>query len=181
MRVEDYDYTTLATNQPNYNEAMTTNFLVSFKKFPGLTYFAQNVTIPSVSVNGIRTPFQNQRTYMPDNQIDFGQLTITFIVDEDFANYDTLFQEFLNQEKGKGSVQTLLHDLTVIRYSSNKVPISAFKFANASLTNLGSINYSTTGSESDLIVCDVSFNVTRMEIEVLRKANKKDGELNCNP
>lgn len=164
----------------NYNLAFVTNWQCSFKDFPDLVYFAQNVTIPSLSVNGIQTPYKNQRTFMPDNRIDFGQLTITFLVDEDFNNYDTLIKEFFLQEKapdGRPKMKEVFHDLTVTRLSSNNVPIARFIFSGCTLTNVGSISYNTTGSDPDLVVCDASFNVTRMEIENLRKSNKRDNEV----
>lgn len=164
----------------NYNLAFVTNWQCTFASFPDLVYFAQNVTIPSVTVNGIITPFKNQRTFMPDNRIDFGQLTITFLVDEDFNNYDRLFKEFLLQEKapdGKPKIKEVFHDLTVTRLSANNVPIASFKFTGCTLNNIGSINYNTTGNDPDLVVCDVSFNITRMEIVNLRKSNLKDNEV----
>jgi hypothetical protein len=170
-------------NLKNYNEALTTSWELVFNKFPDLIYFAQSVTIPSVTVDGIKTSFQNQRMYLPDNQIDYGQLNISFIVDEDFENYDAILEEFKRQEtagKGNGNkIREILHDLTVIRYSSNKVPIAVFKFTDASLTNLGSINYTSTGAEAEIIICDVSFNVSQMYIQRFRKSNILDGTIEC--
>lgn len=180
---DDIKFYNLAQNLPNYNEALTTNWQVVFNKFPGIIYFAQSVTIPSITVNGIRTTYKNQRMFAPDNQIDYGQLTITFIVDEDFENYDALFKEFLVQEKaekGNGNnLRELLHDMSVIRMSSNKVPTAVFKFTDVSLTTLGSINYTSTGAESDVIICDASFNITQMQVHSFRKSNLLDGKLKC--
>ncbi len=165
----------------NYNNALTTNWQVTFHKFEALQYFAQNVTIPSLNVDGIPVTYKNTRAYLPDNKIEFGQLTVSFVVDEDFVNYDRLFREFLLQEtasKDRGrKIDEVLHDLTVTRLSSNNVPIARFNFKGCSLTSLGSINYTTTGNDPDIALCDVSFNVTRMEIENLRKSNIKDDEV----
>lgn len=165
----------------NYNTALVTNWQVSFHKFFELEYFAQSVIIPSLSVSGIPVDYRNRRAMMPDNKIDFGQLTISFIVDEDFKNYDRLFQEFMLQEvasRGQGmKIEEVLHDLTVTRLSSNNVPIARFNFKGCSLTSLGSINYVTNGNDSDQVLCDVSFNVSRMEIENLRKSNLRDDEV----
>ena len=57
--------------------------------------------------------------------------------------------------------------------------IYAFKFTDASLTNLGSINYTSTGAEAEIIICDVSFNVTQMYIQRFRKSNILDGNIEC--
>lgn len=171
-----------AQNLPNYNEALTTNWQLVFSKFPEIDYFAQSVTIPSISVSGTRTNFKNQRMFSPDNLIDFGQLTVTFTVDEDFNNYDALLREFFNQEKntdGTNKIRDLLHDVSVIRMSSNKVPIATFKFTDASLNSLGSINYTSTGAEPDILVCDATFNVTQMYIIPYRNSNNLDGTLTC--
>lgn len=180
---QDREIYNQAQNLQNYNEALSTNWQLVFNKFPGIIYFAQSVTIPDVTVNGIRIAHKNQRMFAPDNLIEYGQLTVTFIIDEDFENYDALLKEFQVQEKatkGNGdNIREILHDLSVIRLSSNKVPIAVFKFTDASLTSLGSINYTSTNSEADLIVCDVSFNITQMYVERLRKSNLLDGTLKC--
>lgn len=170
-------------NLKNYNEALVTNWQLVFESFPGIDYFAQSVTIPSITVDGIRVPHKNQRMFVPDNLIEYGQLTVTFIIDEDFENYDILLEEFRKQEKatqGNGNnIRELLHDVSVIRYSSNKVPIAVFKFRDASLTNLGSINYTSTVSEAEVILCDISLNITDMVVERFRKSNELDGTLKC--
>ena len=168
-------------NLANLNEAFVTSWQMVCNDFPEIVYFAQNVTVPSISISFVPVPFRNQLAKYPDNKIEFGSLTVTFIVDEDFNNYDKLFKEFLKietAEDGQGSnIRSVLHDITVTRLSSNNVPIARFIFTDCSLADIGSINYTTTGSEPDVAVCDVSFNVTRMEIENLRKANKLDGML----
>lgn len=173
-----------AQSLKNYNEAFSSSFELVINRFPELLYFVTSVTLPSVTVDGVRTTFKNQRTFYSDNVIEYGQLILTFQVDEDFENYDALFKEFKLQEKASegngGNIKEILHDLTLIRLSSNKVPIALIKFTDASLTSLGSINYTTTSSEADIIICDITFNVTEMVIEPLRKSNLLDGSLTCN-
>lgn len=179
---DENDYS-LSTNLENYNEAFLTSWKFVCNKFPDLVYFAQLVTIPSISVSGIKLHYKNQNTTLPDNVIDFGQLIISFIVDEDFNNYDRLIGEFFKQERaptGEGSIRKILHDITVIRLSSNNVPIAQFDFKDCALNNVGSISYTSTGTEPDLAICDVSFSITRMNITNLRKSNLLDGYLEDN-
>ena len=176
---ENDDYSR-SSNLDNYNEAYVTSWKFVCNKFPDLVYFAQLVTIPSINVSGIKVHYKNQNTTLPDNVIDFGQLIISFIVDEDFNNYDRLISEFFKQERapnGEGRIQKVLHDITVMRLSSNNVPIAQFDFKDCALQNVGSISYTSTGTEPDLAICDVTFSITRMSITNLRKSNRLDGYL----
>lgn len=152
----------------NYNPALISSWIISFAKIPEIVYFAQNVTLPSVSVDAIPVPFKNFRNPIPDNTIVWGDITISFIIDEEFINYDRLIKEFLLQEKATdgnaNNHNELFSDMTVTRMSSNNRELSKFVLKNISLNSLGSINFNSNSTDPDSIFCDATFSVGRMEI-----------------
>lgn len=157
----------------NYNNALTTSWIVTFHHLPNLQYFCQSLTLPSMNVDYIPVNFRNYTGKVPDNKINFGDLVLTFIVDEDYVNYDSLMDELFLQEDSSQEMtynNTVLHDITVTRLSSNNVPIARYHLEACSLNSLAGLNYSTTQSDPDLVVCDASFSVTRMVVEKLRKS-----------
>ena len=76
----------------------STNFLsplgykFTIKKMPTVNFFAQAVAIPSVTVGElpIPTPFST-KIQLPGDLVTFGDLVVTFRVDEDMANYLEVF------------------------------------------------------------------------------------------
>lgn len=162
-------------NLDNYNPSYATSWIMSAGAIPEMDYFIQNVTIPSITVDTIIAPYKNYEVKLADNRISFSDLVITFVIDEDFNNYDKMIERFLLNEmasRGKGNdYKEVLNKITLTRLSANNVPIARFHFNDCVLNSLGSITYTSMGSEPDLLVCDASFSVNRMEIERIGKSN----------
>ena len=79
----------------------TTNFLsplgakFTIKKLPTVNFFVQRVAIPSLTVGEfpIGTPF-SAKLQMPGDLVTFGDLVITFRVDENMDNYTLSIARF---------------------------------------------------------------------------------------
>ena len=83
-------------NKPNTNIAIPTNFLFSFRKLPTLTYFIQEFTLPECGAEPIGTEFMFGPTIkFPKSSFGFGSLTIKFLINEDFSNYNSIVQWIL--------------------------------------------------------------------------------------
>ena len=82
----------MAGTQPTNNNFLSqvgAKFVI--KKMPNVNYFIQNVSLPSVDVGQVEvaTPFSN-RIKMPGDLVTYGDLVISFRVDEDLNNYNEL-------------------------------------------------------------------------------------------
>ena len=71
----------------NYNNALSTSFKFVIDIIPSLTYFAQSVTIPTLTVDSIETKIRNYRAKLPDNHMVMDDLMLQFLVDEDYYNF----------------------------------------------------------------------------------------------
>lgn len=79
-------------NQPsNKNFLSPFGFKFSIKKTPTTNWFVQTINLPSVGINKtvIPNPFVN--IPVTGDHLDYGELTVTFRVDEDMKNYMELY------------------------------------------------------------------------------------------
>ncbi|MEG1299132.1 MAG: hypothetical protein RSC93_00315 [Erysipelotrichaceae bacterium] len=145
----------------NYNNALSTSFKFVIDIIPSLTYFAQSVTIPTLTVDSIETKIRNYRAKLPDNHMVMDDLMLQFLVDEDYYNYDKIRLWMLKcvkaQEDDDGSIGELLSDVYVSRLDSNKKEIAKFVFKGAFPSMLGSLNLASNVADADIIVSDITF------------------------
>lgn len=78
----------LPTNK-NFLSPLGFNF--SIFKTPGVNFFVQSASIPSLNIGRaeINTPFNTLK--YPGDKIDYGDMNITFRVDEELRNYYELY------------------------------------------------------------------------------------------
>ena len=79
-------------NQPtNLNQLNVVSFETNFLRIPGVNYFCQRINIPGISLSSsvISTPFAN--IPIEGDVLEFEDLSIGFIVDEDMQNYLELY------------------------------------------------------------------------------------------
>ena len=79
-------------NQPtNINQLNVVSFATNFLRMPGINYFCQRVNIPGISLaNTIQaTPFSN--IPIEGDVLEYEDLSIAFIVDEDMTNYQQIY------------------------------------------------------------------------------------------
>ena len=150
----------------NFNDALQTSFVFKMAKSPLLTYSTQNVTFPSISVNDIPVNYKNYNGYVPSNTIQYEPLNLSFVVDENFINYDYLYKQLLiySQKPQSGNISEVFDELHVFRLNSAKKPIADIVFHNTFCTNLSSIDYNTNSSTDDMIICNATFRYQTFDI-----------------
>jgi hypothetical protein len=75
-------------NQPsNINFLGQNGFRFSIKRLPGVNYFCQGVSIPSISMTAIESPTPFATVPRPGDRLSYEPLVIRFKVDEDLRNY----------------------------------------------------------------------------------------------
>tara|TARA_Y100000593_G_scaffold54218_1_gene101377 strand:+ start:10223 stop:10735 length:513 start_codon:yes stop_codon:yes gene_type:complete len=85
----------------NYNLLSPVSFKFQINKTPMLNYFCQGASIPGLTLGETArvTPFVDYA--MPGDKVTFDDLTISFLVDEDLANYT----EIVNWIKNLGNTE----------------------------------------------------------------------------
>lgn len=146
----------------NKNFLSPLGFKFNIYKTPGVNYFVQAAAIPSLNIGRVEqgTPFS--RLKFPGDKLDYGDLNITFRVDEELRNYYELYNwmtgmgkpENFDQYKTLATApqgQGIYSDATLVVLSSAKNPIVEISFRNLYPVSLSEINFNTQLNDVDYI------------------------------
>ena len=159
---------------------MITNYLspISFKividRLPNVEFFTQRVQIPGLSTGAPQQVSPLHNIYRTPDRIEYAELDLSFIVDEDMKNYKEILawlegmgtpessDQRLNLEKSKyGSIS----DISIIVENSNRNLNQKFTFTECFPISLSGIELNVTGTDVIYPECSVSMRYTNMRLE----------------
>ena len=168
------------TDVENRNFLSPTGFKFVLKRSPKVAFFCNEINIPDLTLGISNQPTRLGRNIpQPGNNVDFGDLNLRFIVDEDLGNY----MEIQRWIRGLGYPESLkeFHDLEDSRiintnyindnqdiYSDgtlqvlNSSMISNFQvfFRDLFPYSLGTLTFDATATDIQYFTADVSFKYT---------------------
>ena len=163
----------MATTLPivPFNRSFLSNNKFDFvlKRIPNFTFLVQGVNLPGLTLqsSSINTPFS--AVSIPGNQITFGSLSLTFMVDEDMQSWYELYNWIvqLGNPKGynkvgtltgkSGSVTSTTSDATLYVKTNSNNPNFQFNFIDVYPTELGEMSFATTDNQ-EFITSTATFN-----------------------
>jgi len=150
------------------------SFVVSIDRLPHVEFFTQKVSIPDVSGSPQQLNTPLGLIYDSPSQLQYSDLDITFIVDEDMKNY----LEILNWMEGMGSPNNqeqyqklkksdegIQSDITVIVNNNHQNPNIQFKFKDCFPVSVSSIPLDITTSEANITECTATFRYTNFTVD----------------
>ena len=155
-------------NQPtNINQLNVVSFATNFLRMPGINYFCQRVNIPGMSLaNTVQaTPFAN--IPIEGDVLEFEDLSISFIVDEDMQNYLELYnwlhalgfpERYAQYDNQTG--KDIKSDVNIIIHTNKSNPNYSIVFKDVFPIQLGVINFDTNNTDLEPIVVDATFKYT---------------------
>ena len=174
----------------NRNFLSPVGFKFSLKRSPAAAFFCNQANIPSIDLGIAEQPSYLRNIPLPGDKIDFGDLNLRFLVDEDLVNYMEIqnwirglgFPDNLNQYKdlkqenilgpmGKAT-DDVTSDGTLQILSSNLVPKFQVVFEDLFPYNLSTVTFDATDTDIEYFTADVSFkytiyNITDLENNLL--------------
>ena len=161
----------------NRNFLSPVGFKFSLKRAPGVAFFCNQANIPSMDLGIAEQPSYLRNIPVPGDKIQFGDLTITFLVDEDLVNYMEIqkwirglgfpenideFSEMANEAiiGPQGKFQDIFSDGTLQILSSNNVPRYQVVFKELWPYTLSTIDFDATDTDVEYFTADVSFKYT---------------------
>jgi len=177
-------------NQPTNKSFLSPlGFKFTIKKTPHINYFVQSVSLPSITLGRSEIPTPFIKLPLAGDHLDFGELTVTYKVDESLKNYLEIynwmiaigfpdsFDQFKTIDaarKGKntGSVQPMTgqgiySDVTLTVLSSAMNPIHNITYYNAFPTSISELQFTTTDSDVNYLTSTVTFSYQKFTIETL--------------
>ena len=154
-------------NQPtNLNQLNVVSFESNFLRMPNINYFCQRVGIPGITLSNtiLSTPFAN--IPIEGDVLEFEDLTIGFIVDEDMQNYLELYnwlqslgfpEKFPQYDNETSSLKS---DVNVLIHTNKSNPNYSIVFKDVFPVSLGAISFDTNATSLDPIVIDATFKYT---------------------
>ena len=175
----------------NRNFLSPVGFKFSLKRAPGVAFFCNQANIPSMDLGIAEQPTYLRNIPTPGDKIQFGDLTLRFLVDEDLVNYMELqrwirglgypedMDEFRKLESeavlpsnfGQAG-DNIYSDGTLQILSSNLVPSFQVVFNDLFPYTLSTVTFDATDTDIEYFTADVSFkytiyNLTDMENNLL--------------
>ena len=170
--------TVLTRTPENTNFIQPTKFLLTFDRMGSAQYFCQEVNLPGVSMPQapLTSPLHNWS--VAGLNIQFEELRVSFIIDEDALAWRNLYNWFLaisspesfdernyfsdiqnvnkTSDRRNFAVRTY-SDATLTFLSNLNNPVLRVQFINAFPTSLSGINFDTKLSADEILTSDASF------------------------
>ena len=164
-------------------------FKFVIKKTPNVNYFVQSVSLPSITLNRVDVPNPFIKIPLPGDHLDFGELTLTFKVDEDLKNYLEIYNwmigmgfpddfdqykdvDVIRGGKNTGNVDRMsgggiYSDATLSILSSAMNVNHNVTFIDAFPTALQELQFLTTDTDVNYLTATVSFTYRKFTIVTL--------------
>ena len=163
----------------NRNFLSPIGFKFSLKRSPGVAYFCNEANIPDMSLSIAEQPTYLRNIPLPGDKIEFGDLNLRFMVDEDLTNY----MEIQNWIRGLGYPEAIsqyseLEDKAYIKQtfgnkrqdvysdgtlqilSNNLVPKFQVLFDDLFPYSLSTVTFDATDTDIEYFTAEVSFKYT---------------------
>ena len=166
----------------NRNFLAPVGFKFTLKRSPAAAFFCNQANIPDISLGIAEQPTYLRDIPIPGDKIQFGDLNISFLVDEDLTNFmeiqnwirglgypETLKQFDELEEKGQlndafgqyaQSGDDIYSDGTLQILSSNLVPQFNVTFNDLFPYSLSTLSFDARDTDIEYFTADVSFKYT---------------------
>lgn len=175
--------TTNFRSQPtNLNDLKENAFSFSLSKAPTTTYKVTGVILPGLTGQGISMGNPLSKIQIPGDELNYDNLNIRFIVDEDMQNWRELhtWMTQLYTAKNSADLTTLkadtitgsnlgggTTDATLTIRTNKQNPNIRFKFQEVFPLSIGSLSFNSTVTDENILECDAVFAYTIFDVDIL--------------
>lgn len=160
---EGLDFNPLNQENETTNAMLSTNFKLTFQRIPNMTFWCTQVNIPEISVGEISIPTRVMPIHVPGSSVSLSQLNLTFILDEEFANWNEVYRwmrgttPFEDFEDIIRNENNYFSDATIHCLNSAKRPNMRFTFRRVFPTTLAGFELSSALTDPDPVTISASF------------------------
>jgi hypothetical protein len=171
-----YDFSTISEDVKNryperINALLPTYYRFSINRLPNTMYFCQTASVPTITMSEVLMPTPFMAIKNP-SKLDFDELSITFVVDEEMKNWLEIFNwmrsttNVENYEEFK-PINTHLSTANLVILNSTKNPKINVTFEGLYPRTLGSIDFSSTVIDPEPLQCTATFAYRNYNIEIM--------------
>lgn len=165
-----------AIASPNQSFLSQIGFQFSVKKLPTVNFFVTKAMLPGLTIEHpeVKTPFAT--LHRAGDHLTYGDLQITFKVDEDMQNWMELYNWMIGIGKPKNFEQRqnlinknpigegLYSDGQLVILSNARNPNVFFNFQDMIPSDLSPIDLDSTASDVEFVECTVGFKYTSFSV-----------------
>lgn len=173
-----------ATQPDNMSFLSPTGFRFQIQKMPHVNYFCTSANIPDIGLGQLEVNNTFIRIPVPGDKLTFGQLNLTFQVDEDMRNFREIYdwmtalgfpdnfaqrktlQRALQENATNTSRQ--LSDASLIITTAQYKPNIDIKFVDCYPVNLGALEFNTTSTDIEYLQGTVTFAYRKYELTTIK-------------
>ena len=166
----------------NLNPLSPNGFNFSITKLPGVSFFCQRVTIPSISLASIDRPTPFINTPIPGEIMSFSELSVQFLIDDKMENYKAIFNwmvalgypesnsqysNYMNTQQGTvySELAKNYSDASVSVLDAQNNPTNAFKFYDLFPISLDPIQFEATAMDVNYVIGSATFKYSYFTID----------------
>lgn len=159
----------------NMNFLSPLNFKFQLKRAPALNFFCQKVNLPGITLPSVSSPTPILDVPYPGDQLLYNDLTVSFKVDENLANYLEIhnwmralarLDDYTNlSSKPVYTGEGVTSDISLMLLTSYKNPNFEINFESAFPTSLSGLDFITTAEDVDYLEAEVVFKYLKYELK----------------
>lgn len=146
-----------------YNVINNVNFKFEIQRSPNVTYFTQDLILPSIQIDAPNFPMPLRDFQLPGSKPIFDNLNLNFLVDADLANYIEIYSWLMDAVKTE-DVSKWYSDATLHILTSNMNPKFQIRFYNMHPVMLAELPFTSTDPDPAPIQCTAIFAYTHFDI-----------------
>lgn len=165
----------------NKNYLSPVGFKFNIVKTPKVDFFSNSAKIPGIQLGNIKVGNYLKAIDLPGDNIQFEDLTLQFIVDENLENYLEIhnwiyglgypesvseFQDLITNAQGQKDVKEQFSDGTLAILNSNFNVSARVKFRDLYPISLSSLEFTATENDYTYFTATVTFKYLFYTIEV---------------
>ena len=162
----------------NRNFLSPVGFQFSLARYPKVSFFCNSAKIPQIVLQTEKQSTYLKQIDVPGDQLEYSDLTLRFLVDEDLVNYVTIhnwltglgfpesakqFDDMLNED-GIRDPLNFFSDGTLLIFYSNYNAKAQIKFKDLFPVSLTSLDFTSTDTDIKYFTAEVSFKYTIYDI-----------------
>ena len=159
----------------NRNYMSPIGFEFSIARFPKVSFFCNTASLPQITLGGAEQSNYLKELMHPGDRVQYGELPINFLVDEDMLNYTLIhnwmtglgfpetaqqFVDWTSDREGARDLKLQYSDATLSILNSNYNSIAKIKFWDIFPTSLSSLDFTATDTDINYFTAEVTFKYT---------------------
>ena len=155
----------------NPNPLLTTGFRFLLTRTPNITYFCQSANLPDITLGEMEQPTTFIPIKHPGNSFTYGDLDISFIVDENMENWReihnwmTSLKNVEDYTEFESNVSNHTSDARLMILNSAMQPNLEVEFKYIFPKSLSGVNFTSSTDDTEPVICNATFAFTSYDIQ----------------